>query len=305
MRSPYDTLGVKPSASADEIRKAFRKLAKQWHPDMKPGDKHAEARFREINAAYDLLSDAVKRARFDRGEIDAEGRERHEQAFSGGGPFRGGAEQRPGGGFHFEFGDGGAGVEDILSDLFGHRFAHRTPGGGFHMRGEDRRHSVTVEFLDAAKGATRRVSLPGGRSLDVTIPAGLKDGQALRLKGQGDPGLGGAGAEPGDLLLEVRVAPHKLFRRVGDDIHLEIPITLAEAVEGGRITVPTLSGRVSLAVPKGSNTGTVLRLKGQGIKGGDQYVTLKLALPEPVDDELARFVCDWSARHPYDPRAGL
>jgi DnaJ-class molecular chaperone len=301
MRSPYDNLGVKPTASADEIRKAFRKLAKQWHPDMKPGDKQAEARFREINAAYDLLSDPAKRARFDRGEIDAEGRE---HAYSGGGPFRGGAGQRPeAGGFHFDFGNGGAGVEDIFSDLFGHHFAHRGPGA-FHMRGEDRRHSLTVEFLDAAKGAIRRVDLPGGRSLDVTIPAGLKDGQTLRLKGQGDSGRGGAGAEPGDLLLEVRVAPHRLFRRVGDDIHLDISVTLAEAVEGGRITVPTVAGQVSLAVPRGSNTGTVLRLKGQGIKGGDQYVTLKVTLPERVDDELAGFIHDWSARHPYDPRAG-
>jgi DnaJ-class molecular chaperone len=305
MRSPYDILGVKREAGEDEIRKAFRKLAKQWHPDMRPDDTQAESRFKEINAAYDLLTDPARRARFDRGEIDADGREqpRTEHAFNGGGnPFQGRAQRQGPGGFRFEFGGGAEGVEDIVSELFGQRFGQQRTGK-FHMRGEDRRHAVTVDFLDAVNGATRRMSLPGGRSLDVTISPGLKDGQTLRLKGQGDPGLGGG--TPGDLLLEVHVAPHRLFKRVGDDIHLDIPITLVEAIDGGRITVPTVTGQVTVTVPRHANTGTVLRLKGKGIKGGDQYVTLKVTLPAEPDDELARLVRDWSLRHPYDPRAGL
>jgi len=305
MRSPYDILGVKPDASEDEIRKAFRKLAKKLHPDLNPGDKAAEARFKDINAAYDLLSDPAKRARFDRGEIDAEGRETFAHAYSsahgagfGGDPFRAGGAQ---GAYHFSF--GGEAPEDIFDHLFGQRFGAGMSGmGGGRVRGQDVRHSITVAFEDAAQGAVKRFDV-GGRMLDVTIPAGIKDGQTLRLKGQGEPGPGGGAA--GDLLLEIRVAPHRLFTRKGDDVHAEVPVTLGEAVQGGKITVPTLSGRVAVTVPAGSNTGTRLRLKGKGIKGGDLYVTLKVVLPERVDDELAAFVARWSAAHPYDPRAKL
>jgi DnaJ-class molecular chaperone len=314
MRDPYDILGVPKTAGEADIRKAFRKLAKQWHPDMKPGDKQAEARFREINAAYDLLSDKAKRARYDRGEIDAEGHERFAHAQAGGGAGGGFGGAAGPGGFRFHFGGGGGagegGAEDmegLFTHLFGQQFGHggRGPGAsaGFRMRGEDVRHALTVDFLDAATGATRRISLPDGRALDVTIPAGIGDGQTLRLKGQGAPGLGGDAA--GDLLLEVHVAPHRLFTRAGNDVRIEVPVTLAEAIDGGRITVPTISGPVAVTVPRGANTGTVLRLRGKGIKGGDQYVTLKVVLPPQVDDELAGMVRAWSARHPYDPRAGL
>lgn len=170
------------------------------------------------------------------------------------------------------------------------------------MRGGDVRAQLTVGFTEAALGARQRVTL-AGRTLEVNIPAGLKDGQTLRLKGQGEPGPGGGPA--GDLLIEVAVAPHPLFSRKGDDIHAELPVSLAEAVLGGKITVPTLSGRVTMTVPAGANTGTVLRLKGKGIKGGDQYVTLKVVLPERVDAQLAEFVRGWAQAHPYDPRAGL
>jgi DnaJ-class molecular chaperone len=318
MRTPYDVLGLKPTAKDDEIRKAFRRLAKKHHPDMNPGNKEAEAKFKDINAAYNLLSDPVKRGRFDRGEIDAEGRERFEHAYAAGNSgFR---ASRPGagpGGFGFGFGGGqggggpggggrhGGGAGEDMSDLFSHLFGDRftAAGAGVRMRGEDRHFSLTVDFLDAANGASRRITLPDGRSLDVAIPAGSEDGQTLRLRGQGTPGIGGDPA--GDLLLKIQVAPHKLFKRVGKDIHVEIPVSLGEAVSGGRVTVPTVHGPVAMTVPPRSNTGTVLRLKGKGIKGGDQYVTLKVALPERIDDELARLIESWSARHPYDPRAGL
>lgn len=302
MRSPYDILGVSPGASDGDIRKAYRKLAKQYHPDMKPGDKQAEARFREVTGAYDLLSDKSKRARFDAGEIDAEGRETFAHAYAearggAGNPFRGGQQ----GTYSFSF--GGDGPDDLFDHLFSQHFSG---GGGFSSggrpRGQDVRRTLSVDFTEAALGTVKRVAL-GGRSLDVTIPAGLKDGQTLRLKGQGEPGPGGGPA--GDLLVEVSVAPHRLFTRKGDDVHLDLPVTLAEAVQGGRVPVPTLTGRVMLSVPPGSNTGTVLRLKGKGIAGGDLYVALKVALPEKPDAELAEFIARWSAAHPYDPRAGM
>lgn len=297
MRNPYDILGVKPTASEDELRKAYRRLAKRYHPDLNPGNAEAEARFKEANAAYDLLSDPAKRVRFDRGEIDAEGRETFAHAYSQarGQPHPGGAAAG------HRFGTGGA--ED-LGDLFSHLFGDRFGGGhgDFRMRGGDVRHAVTVDFMDAALGARRRLTLADGRSLDVTIPAGLRDGQVLRLKGQGSPGLGGDVA--GDLLLEVHVAPHKLFRRIKDDIHVDWPVSLAEAVAGGRVAVPTVHGEVTVTVPAGSNSGTVLRLKGKGVTGGDQYVTLRVMLPRVPDPELTAFVKEWSARHPYDPREG-
>lgn len=303
MRSPYDILGVKPGASDDEIRKAFRKLAKKLHPDVNPGDKQAENRFKEINAAYDLLSDPAKRARFDRGEIDAEGRETFSHAYAdargAGGGFGGGFGAGPGN-VHFSFGGAGGGAEDIFEHLFGQQFAGARPRGA--GRGEDIRVKLAVDFADAALGAVRRVSV-NGRALDVTIPAGLNDGQVLRLKGQGQAGPGNGPA--GDLLVEVAVTPHRHFTRKGDDIHLDLPVTLGEAVLGGKVPVSTLTGKVMLTVPAGANNGTVLRLKGKGIKGGDQYVTLRVVLPDPADAELSDFVRRWSADHPYDPRANL
>lgn len=275
MRNPYDVLGVAPQATEMEIRKAFRRLAKRTHPDADRGNPQAEARFKEINAAYSLVSDPAQRARFDRGEIDAEGNERPAAG-------TGSRARRPGRSeFNFRFGGVGG---DAAADLFGHMF-------GESAAAPETRHTVTVDFLSAVNGGRRRVALPGGRMLDVVLPAGCCDGQVLRLAG--------------DLLLEVKVTPHELFRRAGDDIFVEVPITLVEAVAGGRITVPTPSGRVVVAVPPGSNTGTVLRLRGKGVHGGDQYVTLKVVLPERVDEELASFVRAWGRRHHYDPRAGL
>ena len=308
-RDPYEVLGLKPGATDKEIRAAYRKLAKKHHPDLNPGNTQAEERFKEISAANELLSDADKRARYDRGEIDASGQERPERPF-----YRQHAEGQqgrrypPGGA-----GEGGFGaafdetdIGDIFAELF--RRGEGGTGGGaggragpnMRMRGRDHSYTLAVEFLDAVNGATRRLALPDGKHLDVRVPAGIEDGQVLRLKGQGDPGLNGGAA--GDALIELRVIPHPFFRRDGSDIRLEVPVTLAEAVLGGKITVPTPSGNVSVTVPRHSDTGAQLRLRGKGVPAhagkpaGDAYVTLKLILGE-VDPELERFLQDRAAKN--------
>jgi DnaJ-class molecular chaperone len=309
---PYAILGVKRDASAEEIRSAYRKLAKKNHPDLNPGNKEAEARFKAISAANELLSDPEKRARFDRGEIDASGQERPERA-----AYRRYAEGAQGAKYYQGSGVSEDDFGDIFADLFRQQAGRgRGPGGGrtFRMRGADRAFTLTIDFLEAARGAKKRLDFGpmesgGGQTLDVTIPAGVTDGQILRLKGKGEPGLGGG--PPGDALIEVHVAPHPFFRRDGNDIRLELPITLAEAVLGGKIAVPTISGTVNMSVPKGSDTGTVLRLKGRGIapaggSAGDEYVTLKIVLGEQkTDSELQAFLKDWAPRHPFDPRRSL
>jgi DnaJ-class molecular chaperone len=307
---PYAILGVKRDASAEEIRSAYRKLAKKYHPDLNPGNKEAEARFKAISAANELLSDPEKRARFDRGEIDASGQERPERA-----AYRRYAEGAQGAKYHQESGVSEDDFGDIFADLFRQQ-AGRGAGGGrtFRMRGADRAFTLTVDFLEAARGAKKRLNFGAlnsgeGQTLDVTIPAGVADGQILRLKGKGEPGLGGG--PPGDALIEVHVAPHPFFRRVGNDIHIELPMTLAEAVLGGKIAVPTISGTVSMSVPKGSDTGAVLRLKGRGIApasgtAGDEYVTLKIVLgDQKTDRELETFLTEWAPRHPFDPRRAM
>jgi DnaJ-class molecular chaperone len=300
MKDPYQILGVARDADQDTIKKAFRKLAKKLHPDLNPGNKKVEQEFKEVNAAYDLLSDPQKRARFDRGEIDASGAERPERSF-----YRAYAE---GGGNakyrEAEFGEFSA--EDILSELFGRGRRNRQAA---RMRGEDVTYTLAVSFVDAANGAKKRVTLADGKTLDVTIPPGTEPGQTLRLKGQGMPGAGGGSA--GDAYVEIQVEPHAFFTRKDSNVHLEVPVTLPEAVLGATLTVPTVDGKVSIKVPPGSNTGTTLRLKGRGIadrksgQRGDQYVTLKIVLPERPDPELAEFLERWSATHGYDPRAKL
>lgn len=300
---PYKALGVARDASAEDIRRAYRKLAKKHHPDLNPGDKAAEDRFKSISAAYELLSDSEKRGRFDRGEIDASGQERPERHF-----YRGYAEGDQGARYHGGpgFGGGASFTEGDLGDIFGEFFGARGRGGEtIRMRGRDQQFRLTVDFLDTVRGATKRLALPEGRTLDVTIPPGVQDGQVLRLRGQGGPGVNGGPA--GDALIEIEVVPHPFFTRKGNDIHLELPVSVAEAVLGAKITVPTPSGSVTMSVPRHSDTGKQLRLRGRGIAAhggqpaGDLYVTLKVVIG-PVDAEFEEFLKTWSAKHQADPR---
>jgi DnaJ-class molecular chaperone len=295
-RDPYVELGVKKDASADEIRKAYRRLAKQFHPDLNPGKPAAEERFKSISAAYDLLSDPEKRVRYDRGEIDESGAERPRYSYRSYAEAPGGGKYRPEG--EVDFGD----LEDLFA-VFGSGRRGRD-GEGLRLRGGERHYSLTVDFVEAATGTKKRLSLAENEWLDVTIPAGLDDGQVLRLRGKGGPGLGGGPA--GDALIEVHVAPHALFRRDGDDIEIELPVSLAEAVLGARVMVPTVTGPVTMTIPKGSDTGARLRLRRKGIqrpgREGDQYVRLKVVIGASGDPELAKFVETWSRDRRFDPR---
>ncbi len=299
MADPYQTLGVARDATEDTIRTAYRKLAKKFHPDMNAGRPEAAERFKTIGAAYDLLSDPAKRTRYDRGEIDDQGNEtaaaraRHYAGQGGRGRRAGGGP--PGGGS----GPGGGFTAEDLDTLFGQGFGGDRFGGA--GAGRDMNYKVDIAFREAANGTVRRVLLPDGRELDVTIPPGLKDGHVLRLKGQGRRGPSGVG----DALVEVRIAPDKLFRREGDDIVMDLPISLQEAVLGATVEVPTLKGKVRVTIPPGSATGARLRLKGRGIGEGHQYVVLKPVLPGGVEPALAEFLAAWQPQQPFDPRAGL
>jgi DnaJ-class molecular chaperone len=305
----YSVLGVAKTAKASGITKAYRKLAKKLHPDLNPGDAATEEKFKEISHAYSILNDEDKRAKYDRGEIDASGQERPQQQQQqqyyreyAGGP--------EGARYHSS-----AGYEDIgaFSDLFGDVFAREAAMGGarggrqYAMRGQDAQYRLDISFLDAVNGAKQRITLPDGGTLDVTIPPGVSEGQMLRLKGKGMPGMGGG--PPGDALVGISVKPHPVFKREGNDITVELPITFDEAVLGGKIEVPTITGRVSVTVPPGSNTGQTLRLKGRGVKSkgsaGDQMVRLNVMLPETIDDDLKSFAEKWRKDHGYDPRRKL
>lgn len=299
-RDPYTVLGVARTADADAIKKAFRAKARSAHPDSNPNDPGAEDRFKEINKAYGILGDAEKRGKFDRGEIDADGNEVR-MGFAPGGRTR--AWSRDGAqGFGFEdiFGS-----DDVISEIF----RGRTGGGrrSTRMRGADISYTLTVDFIDAVRGATKRLGLTNGKTLDVHIPPGSETGRVLRLKGQGTPGIGGGAA--GDALIEITVADHPLFRRQGRDILLDLPVTLKEAVLGAKVTVPTVDGKVVVNIPKGSTSGKVLRLRGRGIPGndgggrGDELVTLMVALPAH-DPALAAFAAAWTPADDGNPRRG-
>ena len=297
MRSPYEVLGVAATASAAEIQSAYRKLAKKLHPDLNPGDKAAEEKFKEVAGAYDLLSDADKRKRFDAGEIDASGAERPQQHYYR--DYAGGNHGNP-------YADA-SGYADFMDedDSFA-ELLRRSQRARANRRGQDLHYQLAVDFVDSITGATKRLNLPDGSTIDVTIPPGLIDGQTLRLKGKGAPGAGKGG--PGDALIEVEVQPDPRFTREGDDITIELPISLTEAVLGGEVRVPTPTGAVSMTVPKGANTGTKLRLRGKGAprRGGgqgDQFVRLKVVLPKAPDPELEAFVSSWKDKD-YDPREG-
>jgi DnaJ-class molecular chaperone len=316
-RDPYTVLGVSKKATEADVKKAFRNLAKKHHPDTHANDPKALKAFQEISGAYDILGDKEKRAQYDRGEIDEAGQPRgfnpgaqgfnpadFEQAFRQGG-FRG--RQGAGGNTQdYQFNFGGGGAEDIFADILGGLGGGRR-GRAQPAKGEDLQFSTTVTLEEAVQGGTRRVPLSDGRQVEVKIPPGVKEGQQIRLRGQGAPGE--RGGPPGDVLITVSIAPHALFTRDGRDLRLDLPITLKEAVLGGKIPVPTLSGTVTLTVPPNSNSGAVMRLKGKGLAAsgkdaaGDLYVKLVVTLPEKPDAKLEAFAKSWPGD--YDPRSKL
>lgn len=296
--NPYDVLGVSPSASAADIQKAYRKLAKKLHPDLNPGDKTAEEKFKEVATAYDLLGDAEKRKRFDANEIDASGAERPQHRY-----YRDFADADDGRAYasnagYADFMDS----EDALAELL-----RRSQQARANRPGEDMHYRLPIDLAESISGTNKRITMPGGGTLDVKIPPGMTDGQVIRLKGKGAPGSGKG--RSGDALIEIEVLPDPRFTRDGDNITLELPISLSEAVLGGRIRVPTPTGDVTMMVPKGSNTGTTLRLKGKGVPqrgggSGDQFVKLKVVLPKPPDPELEAFVENWAKGKEHNPREG-
>jgi DnaJ-class molecular chaperone len=324
MRDPYDVLGVSKSATAAEIKSAFRKQAKKLHPDANKHDPKAASRFAEMNAAYEILGEEKKRKAFDRGEIDAEGKPRFEGFGAGRDPGAGfggnsGFETFTWGpeGFQRSAGRGGGGggggfggFEDILKQAFGGGRAGRGRGGfefeTEDLGGEDISAALTITLAEAAKGTKKRVLLPTGKEVEVKIPAGLAEGQQIRLKGQGAAGRGG---HAGDLLIAVSVAPHPLFKREGNDLRLDLPITLYEAVLGGKVRVPTLDRAVELAIPAGTNSGRTFRLKGKGFPAkegtGDLLATVRIMLPEGADAELEALMRKWRASRSYDPRTDM
>jgi DnaJ-class molecular chaperone len=301
----YATLGVNRDASQEDIKRAYRRLAKEMHPDLNPDKPDVAERFKKITAAYDILSDPEKRGRYDRGEIDASGQERPQYQY------RDFAEDPAAGRFYTRegFADEGE-LHEFFEGLFGGGGRGRG-GRGFRMRarGADVSYTLPVDFLEAAKGAKKRVTVGDRHTIDLTIPAGVHDCQMLRLKGQGMPGF--EGGPPGDAYVEVHIQAHPLFERKDQNVHLDLPISLSEAVLGARVEVPTIDGPVTMTVPKGSNTGTVLRLRGRGIvdqksgQRGDQYVRLQVVLPTTPDPELEDLVRRWAETHAYDPRADL
>jgi DnaJ-class molecular chaperone len=325
MRDPYSVLGVSKGASEAEIKSAYRRMAKKLHPDANKHDAKAASRFSELNAAYEIVSDDDKRKAFDRGEIDAEGKPRF-QGFEGFGARPGGGPQP--GGAHFEnfsFGpdgfqrrssagsQGGAGFEDLLRGMFGGAGGGRRAGGSpfeaedfgssVSSPGQDLAAALTITLEEAAKGAKARVHLPTGKDVEVKIPAGMTSGQQIRLKGQGWPGPSG---KAGDALITVTVAPHPVFTPDGTDLRLDLPVTLYEAVLGGKVRVPTLDGAVELAIPPNTNSGRTFRLKGKGLKSksgsGDLLATVRIVLPDEADDELKALMQKWQDGKPYDPR---
>ena len=312
MRDPYEILGLAKTASAADIKSAFRKLAKKYHPDQSK-EPRAKDRFAEVGSAYEILGDEKKRGAYDRGEIDADGKPRAPQFEGFGFGRRPGGQPGEGADFrHFDFGSGdfspggGASIDpDIIAELFGGRAAGRARSA----RGEDVAISVTAPLETAAAGGSVRVVLPTGKALDVAVPAGVEDGKQIRLRGQGRPG--GRSGAAGDAIVTVHYAPHPVFRVEGRDLRLDLPITLYEAVLGAKVRVPTLSGEVEMAIPPGTNGGRVLRLRGKGLPSGgeapqgDLLATLRIAMPPAEDADLTKLMRRWRDEKPYDPRAGI
>jgi DnaJ-class molecular chaperone len=323
MRDPYEVLGVPRGASAAAIKSAFRKLAKKHHPDSNKNDPKAAERFAELNTANEILGDEDKRKQFDRGEIDAEGKPRF-TGFPGGGA--GGRAGGPGGfeSYTFRTGGGGPGgvgggaFEDILNSMFANAgrggarggagraspFEFETGGVGLDL---DVNVAMSVSLEEAVKGGDKRVRLPTGKELNVKVPAGVIEGQQIRLRGQGETAQG---HPPGDLLITVHIAPHPYFKVDGSDIRLDLPITLYEAVLGGKVRVPTLGGAVELSIPKNTSSGRTFRLKGKGLPkqggaAGDLFVTTRIMLPDGNDADLEALMQKWRDGHPYNPRNDL
>src|SRR5437764_11007591 len=325
MRDPYEVLGVSKGASQEDIKKAYRKLAKKLHPDSNKKDPKAATKFSELNGAYEILGDADKRKQFDRGEIDTEGKPRF-QGFEG---FGGRPGAGPFGGREGNFasvawgpegvrrsgsrgGAGGQGFEDILSQMFGMRgrggpgAAFETEDMGSAIRGQDVTATATISLNEAAHGGTRRLELPIGKEVEFKIPPGITDGKQIRLKGQGMPAP--HGGPPGDVLITIQVAPHPLFKVEDSNLRLELPITLYEAVLGGKVRVPTLDGAVELAIPQNTSSGRTFRLKRKGLPGkprGDLYVVTKIVLPDGKDAKLEELMKEWREKNPHDPRSGM
>ncbi|MFT4115898.1 DnaJ C-terminal domain-containing protein [Bradyrhizobium sp.] len=320
MRDPYEVLGVPRSANAAAIKSAYRKLAKKHHPDSNKDDPKAAERFSEINSANEIIGDEDKRKQFDRGEIDAEGKPRF-QGFPGGGGPRGRAG--PGGFESYTFRSGGAGpgqgagaFEDILNSMFGGGARGARPGAGGGAQFEfdtggigldlDLNVAMSVSLEEAVKGGEKRVRLPNGKELNVKIPAGVTEGQQIRLRGQGETAQG---HPPGDLLITISIAAHPFFKVEGADLRIDLPVTLYEAVLGGKVRVPTLGNAVELSVPKNTSSGRTFRLKGKGLPKaggtGDLFVTIRIMLPDGNDAELEALMEKWRDQHPYNPRSGL
>lgn len=299
MKDPYELLGVARDASPEQIRTAYRKLAKEHHPDLNPGNKKAEERFKSVASAYELLSDEKKRARFDRGEIDAAGQEKEPRP-----SYRDYADGTAGRRYERTTSAGGWSPDD-LGDIFGSMFNEGRGYGDAPLRGRDEHYTLTTEFLDAVNGATRRLTLPDGRTLDVIIPPGTNDRQTLRLRGQG--GAGWKGGPSGDVLIQVHVAPHQHFERDGRNIRLSVPVSLSEAVLGAHIDVPTPSGSVRMRVPQHSDSGTKLRLRGKGVpahgghEAGDLLITLRVVIGAS-DPALEDFLRNWKPERAANPR---
>ena len=327
MRDPYEVLGMSKGASPEDIKKAYRKLAKKLHPDSNKKDPKAATKFAELNGAYEIVGDEGKRKAFDRGEIDAEGKPRF-QGFEGfgGRPGTGPFGGREGNFESFTWGPdgfrrsgprggrtGGAGFEDILGQMFGAR-GRGGPGATFEtkdigsaLRGQDVTATATITLNEAAHGGTRRLELPIGKEVEFKIPAGVTDGQQIRLRGQGMPSPGGG--PPGDVLITIQITPHSLFKVDGQNLRLELPVTLYEAVLGAKVRVPTLDGAVQLSIPPNTSSGRAFRLKGKGLSGksgaGDLYATVKIILPDGKDAELEELMKKWRDEKPYHPRSDM
>jgi DnaJ-class molecular chaperone len=319
MRDPYEVLGVQRDASAAAIKSAYRKLAKKHHPDNNKDDPKAASRFSEVNSANEIVGDEDKRKQFDRGEIDADGKPRFQGFPGGAGGPRGGFEQSFRGGPGAQGFGGGGGFEDILNSMFGGAgtATRGRPGrggaqtfefdtGGFAQPDLDLSVSMTVSLEESVKGAEKRVRLPSGKELNVKVPAGVTAGQQIRLKGQGESA---PGQRPGDLLITITITPHPFFKIDGSDLRVDLPITLYEAVLGGKVRAPTLGGAVELSIPKNTSSGRVFRLKGKGLPktggSGDLYITTKIMLPDGHDAELEALMKKWQDGHPYNPRSDL